>query len=36
LSGGHPLLKDCLRVTVGTPEENERFMTALKESLCHE
>jgi histidinol-phosphate aminotransferase len=36
LSGGHPMLQDCLRVTVGTPEENERFMAALKESLCHE
>jgi len=33
LNGGHPMLKDCLRVTVGTPDENERFMLALKESL---
>jgi histidinol-phosphate aminotransferase len=33
LNGGHPMLKDCLRVTVGTPEENERFMAVLKESL---
>jgi len=33
LDGGHPALLDCLRVTVGTPEENERFVTALKESL---
>ncbi len=33
LSGGHPMLKDCLRVTVGTPDENERFMLALQESL---
>jgi histidinol-phosphate aminotransferase len=33
LDGGHPLLKGCLRVTVGTPEENERFMAALKESM---
>jgi histidinol-phosphate aminotransferase len=33
LNGGHPALADCLRVTVGTPEENERFVTALKESL---
>ena len=33
LDGGHPALRDCLRVTVGTPEENERFVTALKESL---
>jgi len=34
LQGGHPMLKDCLRVTVGTPEENERFVAALKESMC--
>ena len=33
LNGAHPLLRDCLRVTVGTPDENERFMLALKESL---
>lgn len=33
LSGGHSALADCLRVTVGTPEENERFLVALKESL---
>jgi histidinol-phosphate aminotransferase len=33
LNGGHPMLKDCLRVTIGTPEENERFMLALKGSL---
>lgn len=26
-------LTDCLRVTIGSPEENERFMTALKEVL---
>jgi histidinol-phosphate aminotransferase len=26
-------LTGCLRVTIGTPEENDRFMTALKESL---
>ena len=36
LNGGHPLLRDCLRVTVGTAEENERFMAALQESLDHE
>ena len=35
LSGGHPMLHDCLRVTVGTPDENERFMLAMKESLHH-
>jgi histidinol-phosphate aminotransferase len=33
LDGGHPMLKDCLRVTVGTPEENEQFVGALKESM---
>ena len=26
-------LAGCLRVTIGTPEENDRFVTALKESL---
>ena len=26
-------LKGCLRVTIGTPEENDRFLNALKESL---
>ena len=31
LSGGHPLLKDCLRVTVGTPEENQRMLGAFSE-----
>jgi histidinol-phosphate aminotransferase len=28
-----PRLGDCLRVTVGTPEENDRFLTALEEVL---
>ncbi len=36
LNGTHPMLKDCLRVTVGTPDENERFMIALKESINEE
>jgi histidinol-phosphate aminotransferase len=36
LDGGHPMLRDCLRVTVGTPEENERFMIALNESINEE
>lgn len=31
---GWPRLKDCLRVTVGTEEENARFITALSESLA--
>ena len=26
---GHPRLKDCLRVTVGTPEQNDMFISAL-------
>jgi len=29
VSGSHPLLTGCLRVTVGTPQENEAFMQAL-------
>jgi histidinol-phosphate aminotransferase len=29
LSGSHVLLADCLRVTVGTPAENTRFLAAL-------
>lgn len=28
LDGSHPLLADCLRVTVGTPEENAAFLAA--------
>jgi histidinol-phosphate aminotransferase len=30
VSRAHPLLADCLRVTVGTPEENTRFLDALR------
>ena len=33
LHGSHPLLADCLRVTVGTPDENAAFLTALTQSL---
>jgi histidinol-phosphate aminotransferase len=29
----HPLLANCLRVTVGTPHENSLMIDALKESL---
>ena len=29
----HPLLANCLRLTVGTPEENARMLSALRESL---
>ncbi len=30
LHGSHDSLRDCLRVTVGTPEENNAFLRALK------
>lgn len=30
VSGAHPLLADCLRVTVGTPRENDAFIEALE------
>lgn len=30
LDGGHPLLKNCLRITVGTTEQNEKLYNALK------
>lgn len=33
VSRAHPLLNDCLRVTVGSPEENEQFLAALSASL---
>ena len=33
LDGSHPLLKNCLRVTVGTPAENVQFLEALQVSL---
>jgi histidinol-phosphate aminotransferase len=33
LDGAHPLLDDCLRVTVGSPDENARFLQALAESI---
>jgi len=29
LHGGHPLLKDCLRLTVGKPDENDRLLELL-------
>ncbi len=29
----HPLLANCLRITVGTPEENARMISALRASL---
>ncbi|MEK7231137.1 MAG: histidinol-phosphate transaminase [Pseudomonadota bacterium] len=33
LHGSHPLLADCLRVTVGTPTENAQFLSALSAIL---
>ncbi|PVZ71909.1 histidinol-phosphate transaminase [Pelagibaculum spongiae] len=33
LDGGHPLLTDCLRLTIGTPTENMALMAALVELL---
>jgi histidinol-phosphate aminotransferase len=33
IAGLHPLLKNCLRLTVGTPEENVLMVDALKASL---
>ena len=33
IEGLHPLLKNCLRLTVGTPQENRLMMEALKASL---
>jgi histidinol-phosphate aminotransferase len=33
IAGLHPLLANCLRLTVGTPDENTLMIRALKESL---
>jgi histidinol-phosphate aminotransferase len=33
LNGGHPMLSDCLRVTVGTADEGAKFMAALQDTL---
>jgi histidinol-phosphate aminotransferase len=33
LHGAHPLLDNCLRVTVGTSSENQQFLSALQQSL---
>jgi histidinol-phosphate aminotransferase len=35
VGGLHPLLQDCLRLTVGTPEENSAMLDALRASLPH-
>ena len=34
MAGSHPLLANCLRLTVGTAIENDAMLNALKESLC--
>ncbi len=31
LDGGHPLLQNCLRITVGTTDQNERLIQALQD-----
>lgn len=33
ISKMHPLLANCLRLTVGTPDENRQMLTALEQSL---
>jgi len=33
LNGSNSLLSNCLRITIGTPEENDACLTALKEML---
>jgi histidinol-phosphate aminotransferase len=33
VSGLHPLLANCLRLTVGLPQENDQMIAALKDSL---
>lgn len=33
LSRAHPQLQNCLRVTVGTPDENQQFLASLNASL---
>ena len=33
VSALHPLLERCLRITVGTPAENDRLLAALRDSL---
>ncbi|MGH8765965.1 MAG: histidinol-phosphate transaminase [Burkholderiales bacterium] len=32
-SGGHPLMDNCLRLTIGTPEENRILVAAMREAL---
>lgn len=33
LHGSHPLLENCLRVTIGTKEENQTFLSALQDIM---
>jgi len=33
VSAAHPLLHNCVRLTVGTPEENSLMIKALKANL---
>lgn len=33
LDGSHPALQDCLRVTVGTSEQNKQFLSALNNAV---
>ena len=33
-SGGHPLMENCLRLTIGTPQENRAMIAALREALA--
>jgi histidinol-phosphate aminotransferase len=33
IAGQHPLLAECLRLTIGTPDENTAMIDALKASL---
>jgi histidinol-phosphate aminotransferase len=33
LNNSHPMLENCLRVTVGTPDENAKFLAVLDQSL---
>lgn len=36
LSRAHPLLNGCLRITIGTPEENQRVLEVLRGSIACE
>ena len=31
--GSHPMLENCLRITVGTPDENRTLLSAMREAL---